>query len=87
MDYNMCSLEEEDNGDLFLTQVPSQKSCDNLIQSSGGTDGNEGKFLGVVADDFASPCKSLVRDNDYSDISEEDEFDCYPMSQGRGRYV
>ena len=69
------SLEDDDYGDLFITQ----KS--NVVQESIEKDENDdsGLFLGVAELDFKSPCKKLIpmdglKNAIYSDIS-EDEFD------------
>ena len=65
------SLEDEDMGELFLTQ--ESRNLDKIEDISGGK--NE-QFLGVNINDFSSPCVSLVRDNNknlqYSDISEDE---------------
>ena len=66
---DMYSLEDDGN-DLFITQQsPSDKSDRNVTKS----------VFGDVAD-FQSPCISLVIQQHYSDISNDDFMDI-PSSQ------
>ena len=86
-DYNMYSLEEDESLEMFVTQVATQDSVQNVSQSYEKMDINDGSFLGLDRQDFTSPCTSLVKQNQYSDISEDDEFYDIPLSQGKVRYV
>ena len=64
------SLEEEDMGDMFLTQQP-RESSEKRVESD--------TFLGLDAADFSSPCVSLIREREacaqYSDISDGEPED------------
>ena len=64
----VCSQEEEDSNQMFLTQTPSCSSME--VESEGNSD----SFLGLLTGDFSSPCVSL-RENgqQYSDISDMDD--------------
>ena len=68
------SLEDDDYGDMFITQ------------SAGVSDNNSQKSVIIGGPmDFMSPCSSLVSDdnvatNQYSDISDAEDFDI-PSSQ------
>ena len=71
------SLEDEDMSGLFITQESSQ-SVDNFDENN---DEELDSILGVAADDFGSPCISLLPQSEnyspeVSDISDDDkEFD------------
>ena len=80
MDY--LSLEDEDVSELFITQE-SSKINQEIDEKNEESDDN---FLGLLTDDFQSPCVSLVNcDNKphYSDIS-DDEND---FSGKKERYI
>ena len=64
------SLEDDDYGDLFITQESKGMDIDHGESEDQSCSGDN-KFL----DDFASPMKSLVKGSQaiYEDIS-EDEF-------------
>ena len=67
------SLEDEDMGDLFLTQNSS-----NLDKEEEKEDNENEEFLGLSAMDFSSPCVSLIpqveKSSHYSDISDDDDM-------------
>ena len=70
----MFSLEDDDYGDMFITQTPRnvENSDVNLDNSS-----DDVLLLGVEANDFSSQCTSIVkplRDPQYSDISDTDDL-------------
>ena len=66
-------LEEEDSyGDIFVTQTPKVQSVDMDINKE-----EESSFLGLLADDFRSPCTSLLSlgsntGAQYLDISDDE---------------
>ena len=70
---DICLLEEDDMGGLFLTQ----ESRSNTKNVGEDMEEEEGTFLGLSQTDFQSPCKSMLaaagRDSAiYSDISDEE---------------
>ena len=70
MDY--YSLEEDDASGLFITQESSRIN-DEIGENHDESGDN---FLGVMTDDFQSPCVSLVTGENtahYSDISEDEQ--------------
>ena len=79
------SLEDEDYGDLFITQSTN----DDIDKESECESGILGDPL-----NFVSPCASVVNTvnvntNAYSDISDDDDFQ-FPLSQVRNearRYI
>ena len=86
MEEQVFSLEDEDYGNMFITQESGNN--ENLIGNLDNSD-NEGEFfLGVKATDFASPCVSQVTSHQnamYSDISDAEDFENFeiPSSQNR----
>ena len=66
------SLEDQDGIELFLTQQ-GRNNCAEMESNDGESDSS---FLGLDADDFCSPCVSLVPNAEgtqhYSDISDEE---------------
>ena len=74
----LFSLEDDDFGDMFITQSSSVtnvvENCDNSAM-----DVDESVFLGVNATDLSLLVRSLldknVKSNDYSDISDFEETD------------
>ena len=91
MELDLFSLEDEDCSQLFITQQPSQKIVNMLDKSDENNDSGNETFLGLSADDFKSPCSSLVTksvlSNDYSDISDVDEFVPQTQTTGTERQV
>ena len=82
------SLEDDDYGDLFITQSSNDNGGSRLIQESSEND----KFLGLNAGDFQSPCTSLVKSHlhssQYSDISDcEEEIAGVSTQNNENRYV
>ena len=68
------SLEEDDEfNNLFITQEPSQ-SVDNSEKSDYKMEVDSNTIFGLSADNFQSPCSSIVPQAQYSDISDDDVF-------------
>ena len=68
------SLEDDDYGDMFITQ--SSKDNDEIVPDDDNS--NKELFLGLLKIDFSSPCSSLLKDqsdssHQYSDISDYEE--------------
>ena len=87
-DFNVFSLEDDDVGDMFITQTPSvndgevgeSEKVEDLMEFSDKSQ------MGLQCNDFSSPCVSLLSKKKiegavYSDIS-DDDFDI-PSSQLR----
>ena len=78
MEMACFSLEDDDYGDMFITQ-----SCHNSVEDKDELDNameqEDDLFLGVEPTDFDSPMKSIVSEkhdvNAYSDISDWEESD------------
>ena len=75
-DLNVFSLEDEEYGDMFITQTPPENKMeeDNCGENSKNK-GFDDVFCRVKTTDFQSPVTSLVRDKKfdipvYSDISD-----------------
>ena len=72
------SLEDdEDVSNMFITQTPSSNS-QNVTEKEEENDADD-MFLGLLENDFQSPCSSLVQKDhtvfNYSDISDEEFVD------------
>ena len=69
----LFSLQEEDDyGDIFITQTPKVQEVGNE-----GNSAKDGQFLGLDCDDFQSPCASILDISTgnvpyYSDISDDE---------------
>ena len=68
------SLEDDDYGDMFITQ----NSKDNIEIVPDDDNSNKELFLGLLKNDFSSPCLSLLKgqsdsSHQYSDISDYEE--------------
>ena len=76
MEREVFSLEDDDYGDLFITQ---QSSNDQNIKSNlDKSEEEDGLFLGIETSDFKSPCLSVVsplKNAMYSDISDAEDFE------------
>ena len=86
MDDQVFSLEDEDYGNMFITQESS--NSDTLQNFKDKSDDEDEFFLRVKTTDFASPCVSQVmplKDLMYSDISDCEDFENFeiPSSQNR----
>ena len=73
------SLEDDDFGDLFITQ---EGKSDGLIEQMDVEEEGVELFLGLNQDDFTFPIMSTHRDPAlmYSDISEDEAFENSPKS-------
>ena len=69
------SLEDDDFGDMFITQSSNDNGGDSLLMEME----ESGNFLGIDRFDFQSPCSTLLRSESdvahYSDISDFED-DC-----------
>ena len=86
MDQELFSLEDDDYGDLFITQE-SSKSSEMPLDMDKSCDESE-LFLGVEPADFKSPCLSQVgpiRNPMYSDISDDEVFEEEKKSSSQNR--
>ena len=80
----LFSLEEDDFGDLFLTQ----KDTNNVANQDINHEDDSEMFLGKSEQDFQSPCASLVCDRKessamYLDISDFEGNQEEPMEVNR----
>ena len=81
-DINLFSLEEDDVGEMFLTQQCRETyNEDEQMEESVG----DGSFLGLDPMDFESPNVSLVANSKpvYSDISEAEDFETEPVNNSK----
>ena len=74
---DLYSLEDDEEfGNIFITQEPSEDNNGDVSNGKGDADGGDGDFLGVNVMDFTSPCSSLLKNvNQYSDISDDKMLD------------
>ena len=72
---NVFSLEDEDCGNIFITQESNSDS--KLMVQDEESDLEFDSVFGISASDFQSPCVSMVKpsENIYSDISDADDFE------------
>ena len=80
------SLEEDDYGDLFITQEVNNGDGKELVKNFD----NQDDFLGLNPHDFQSPCKSVVGAKlnechylDISDFEEEGDSKVKPVPSAR----
>ena len=69
----LLSLEDYECSQLFITQEPKENITDLLNRSDDKVEEKDELFLGIAANDFQSPCLSLIKTNNdamYSDISD-----------------
>ena len=75
---NVCSLEDEDANELFITQscYKSDNTADEVVDDDGLLEMLNGFQFGVLNTDFGLPMVSVVCDNKdwpvYEDISDGD---------------
>ena len=86
MEQEEFSLEDDDYGNIFITQESSSNS--DVVFDLDKSGENEELFLGVKLTDFKSPNVSQVdtiRNPMYSDISDDDDLEDFqiPSSQKR----
>ena len=75
MEPEVCSLEDDDYGNLFITQETS--NVDNIVQNMDKSDDENDSVFGIDAMDFSSPNVSVVKGHNamYSDISDVEDFE------------
>ena len=86
MESEVFSLEDDDYGDMFITQSGGQS--DNLCNEVEKSNKESGLFLGLEETNFSTPCVSQfksVHNPVYSDISDDKVFEDIqiPSSQKR----
>ena len=58
MEPEVFSLEDDDYGNMFITQESSQ--YEDLVEKEDKIDNEDGLFLGLSQSDFSSPCVSVL---------------------------
>ena len=88
MEQEIFSLEDDDYGDMFITQ--SGGNNQNLATELDKSSKDDVLFLGLEQADFTSPCVSQfksVHDPSYSDISGEEDLADFEIPSSQKRWV